>query len=99
MRMEGLEPSRGHPRQILSLVRLPFRHIRLKWRAITGEKGYSSICIYKIQALFCKIRQGAREKALPYFNITVQRKISISYFSGYQNSQKSRNNPLVFQHV
>ena len=29
MRMEGLEPSRGYPRQILSLVRLPFRHIRL----------------------------------------------------------------------
>ena len=28
MRMEGLEPSRGHPRQILSLMRLPFRHIR-----------------------------------------------------------------------
>ena len=29
MRMEGLEPSRGHPRQILSLMRLPFRHIRV----------------------------------------------------------------------
>ena len=29
MRMVGLEPTRGHPRKILSLVRLPFRHIRL----------------------------------------------------------------------
>ena len=27
--MVGLEPTRGHPRKILSLVRLPFRHIRL----------------------------------------------------------------------
>ena len=29
MRVEGLEPSRSHPRQILSLMRLPFRHTRL----------------------------------------------------------------------
>lgn len=28
LRMVGLEPTRGHPRKILSLVRLPFRHIR-----------------------------------------------------------------------
>ena len=28
MRMVGLEPTRGRPRKILSLVRLPFRHIR-----------------------------------------------------------------------
>ena len=26
MQVEGLEPSRGYPRQILSLLRLPFRH-------------------------------------------------------------------------
>ena len=26
MQVEGLEPSRGCPRQILSLMRLPFRH-------------------------------------------------------------------------
>ena len=26
--MVGLEPTRSHPRKILSLVRLPFRHIR-----------------------------------------------------------------------
>ena len=25
----GLEPTRSHPRQILSLMRLPFRHIRI----------------------------------------------------------------------
>ena len=29
VRMVGLEPTRGHPRKILSLVRLPFRHIRM----------------------------------------------------------------------
>lgn len=28
MRMVGLEPTRSHLRKILSLVRLPFRHIR-----------------------------------------------------------------------
>lgn len=27
--MVGLEPTRGRPRKILSLVRLPFRHIRV----------------------------------------------------------------------
>lgn len=29
MRMVGLEPTRSHLRKILSLVRLPFRHIRM----------------------------------------------------------------------
>ena len=29
MRMVGLEPTRSHLRKILSLVRLPFRHIRI----------------------------------------------------------------------
>lgn len=29
VRMAGLEPARSHPRQILSLMRLPFRHIRM----------------------------------------------------------------------
>lgn len=29
MRMAGLEPARCHHRQILSLLRLPFRHIRM----------------------------------------------------------------------
>ncbi len=28
LRMAGLEPARSRPRQILSLMRLPFRHIR-----------------------------------------------------------------------
>ena len=31
MRMVGLEPTRSHLRKILSLVRLPFRHIRSKF--------------------------------------------------------------------
>ena len=29
LRIVGLEPTRSHPRKILSLVRLPFRHIRI----------------------------------------------------------------------
>lgn len=29
MRIVGLEPTRSHLRKILSLVRLPFRHIRM----------------------------------------------------------------------
>ena len=29
MRIVGLEPTRSHLRKILSLVRLPFRHIRI----------------------------------------------------------------------
>ena len=29
MRMAGLEPAHSHLRQILSLMRLPFRHIRI----------------------------------------------------------------------
>ena len=30
MQVVGLEPTRGCPRKILSLVRLPFRHIRIR---------------------------------------------------------------------
>lgn len=30
LRMAGLEPARYHYRKILSLVRLPFRHIRIR---------------------------------------------------------------------
>ena len=37
MRMVGLEPTRGHPRKILSLVRLPFRHIRLYRRYLRQQ--------------------------------------------------------------
>ena len=34
MRMVGLEPTRGRPRKILSLVRLPFRHIRIQFKEV-----------------------------------------------------------------
>ncbi len=33
MRMVGLEPTRDCSRKILSLVRLPFRHIRIAFTA------------------------------------------------------------------
>ena len=38
MRIVGLEPTRGHPRKILSLVRLPFRHIRIAYVATQQNK-------------------------------------------------------------
>ena len=38
VRMVGLEPTRGHPRKILSLVRLPFRHIRMAYVATQQNK-------------------------------------------------------------
>ena len=44
MRMVGLEPTRCHHRQILSLLRLPFRHIRVL--------EYNSTGYYKNQAFF-----------------------------------------------
>ena len=37
MRMKGLEPPRVLARQILSLLRLPFRHIRLVTRFILSQ--------------------------------------------------------------
>jgi hypothetical protein len=37
LRMEGLEPSRVFARQILSLLRLPFRHIRLVTKFILTQ--------------------------------------------------------------
>jgi hypothetical protein len=41
VRTAGLEPARGHPQQILSLLRLPFRHVRggvLLALPVTGAK-------------------------------------------------------------
>lgn len=46
MRMVGLEPTRGRPRKILSLVRLPFRHIRI------GEKESDSFTTLNILSFF-----------------------------------------------
>lgn len=45
--MAGLEPARSHPRQILSLMRLPFRHIRFSY-----DKKYSSIPVTEFQVFF-----------------------------------------------
>ncbi len=44
VRMEGLEPSRGRPRQILSLMRLPFRHIR-----VVHSNGYDNTLGFRLQ--------------------------------------------------
>ncbi len=45
----GLEPARGRPRQILSLMRLPFRHAGL----LTQQKNYI-ISAGRLQAVFSK---------------------------------------------
>ena len=53
MRMVGLEPTRGHPRKILSLVRLPFRHIRIWFKELVLQtEVYDNIPKYVLQALF-----------------------------------------------
>lgn len=41
MPVAGLEPARGCPRQILSLMRLPFRHTG-KYNMCRDDKKYSS---------------------------------------------------------
>lgn len=46
MRMAGLEPARSHPRQILSLMRLPFRHIR---KVILDDESYYSTKEFRMQ--------------------------------------------------
>ena len=46
----GLEPARGRPRQILSLMRLPFRHIRVS-RLLQAEI-YCNTQPCEIQHLF-----------------------------------------------
>ena len=59
MQVVGLEPTRGCPRKILSLVRLPFRHTCLPKKhfhffllSCCLNKIYITICYYKIQAFF-----------------------------------------------
>ncbi len=39
----GLEPTRGHPRKILSLVRLPFRHAGWLWTLGEFPKGVNAM--------------------------------------------------------
>ena len=61
MQVVGLEPTRGCPRKILSLVRLPFRHTCLLKKRFYFfllncflNIVYVTICYYKMQA-FCEI--------------------------------------------
>lgn len=47
--MAGLEPARSHLRKILSLVRLPFRHIRSRFvSASNRDLYYHMIFIFAI---------------------------------------------------
>ena len=49
MRMAGLEPARSHLRKILSLVRLPFRHIRSQFvSSLNRDLSYHIISIFAI---------------------------------------------------
>lgn len=53
MRMVGLEPTRSHLRKILSLVRLPFRHIRLCLGAsFAPEQKYITTDYFALQVFF-----------------------------------------------
>jgi hypothetical protein len=49
VRMEGFEPSRGCPRQLLKLVRLPFRHIRALVRCSKDPKSIPVYHAYHFQ--------------------------------------------------
>ena len=53
LRMMGLEPIRSHLRKILSLVRLPFRHIRLCLGAsFAPEQKYITTDYFALQVFF-----------------------------------------------
>ena len=43
MQEMGLEPTRSHPRQILSLMRLPFRHAGISSRLYISTAAYKFI--------------------------------------------------------
>src|SRR4051794_17776208 len=45
MRKRGFEPPRGCPRQPLKLVRLPFRHFRVRGSSRTNERTYFGCCV------------------------------------------------------
>ena len=56
MRMVGLEPTRSHLRKILSLVRLPFRHIRIMASFLKPRIIISLVFLYcKLFLLFYKL--------------------------------------------
>ena len=53
MRMVGLEPTRGRPRKILSLVRLPFRHIRIQFKVVVLQtETYNNTLQNVLQVVF-----------------------------------------------
>ena len=59
MQVVGLEPTRGCPRKILSLVRLPFRHTCLPKKhfyffllSCCLNTMYITICHYEMQVFF-----------------------------------------------
>ena len=53
MQEMGLEPTRGRPRQILSLMRLPFRHsCTLLTTSCLSDMDYIIIGEHKTQAFF-----------------------------------------------
>lgn len=49
----GIEPIKYYYRQILSLLRLPFRHASVKWVLVDREKGYLNFTLYVLLDLFC----------------------------------------------
>lgn len=69
MRMVGLEPTRDCSRKILSLVRLPFRHIRLYFsvtkfiiRGISGDVNEILCVIRSFLAFFIMFQEENIQK-------------------------------------
>ena len=80
MRMAGLEPARSHLRKILSLVRLPFRHIRILVAKhatknpmdlfVSPEtENNSTILIFYLQAILGKMRFSYKKNRIFCFYI------------------------------
>ena len=59
----GLEPARGHPQQILSLPRLPFRHAGLTKDSIRTEDN-DSIFVIGSQVFFENISKKCHNEML-----------------------------------
>ena len=61
----GLEPARGCPRQILSLMRLPFRHAGIT--VIANNKSYINIADVNLQVFFVPKHNNFTNNYLRFF--------------------------------
>ncbi len=68
MRMAGLEPARCHHRQILSLLRLPFRHIRTTMILYHSHPNIASIFMYFFNFFITIYKNIYKLNSLPFAN-------------------------------